>query len=176
MKEILSFPGLGFEIALNPEVFSIGPLSIKWYGLLIAVGLLLGAIYANKRSKEFGINQDKFIDVLVIGTIGSIIFARAYYVIFSWDMFKDDILSAFKIWEGGIAIYGSIIGALLVGGLAARAKKMKVMPLIDLTLNSFLIGQAVGRWGNFVNIEAFGSNTTMPWGMTSDSIDRKSVV
>ena len=65
---------------------------------------------------------------------------------------------------------GSIIGALLVGGLAARAKKMKVMPLIDLTLNSFLIGQAVGRWGNFVNIEAFGSNTTMPWGMTSDSI------
>ncbi|MEF9984578.1 MAG: prolipoprotein diacylglyceryl transferase [Oscillospiraceae bacterium] len=170
MKELLSFPGLGLEFNINRVAFSIGPVTVYWYGILIAIGLLLATTYAMKRSNEFGINSDKLMDILLIGTIGSIIGARAYYVIFSWDMFKDDLMSIFKTWEGGIAIYGGIIGAIVVGCIVAKMKNVKILPLTDIAFTGFLLGQGIGRWGNFINIEAFGSNTTMPWGMTSQSI------
>lgn len=170
MTEVLSFPGLGLEFELNRVAFTMGPITVYWYGIIIATALLLGVVYAMKRSNEFGINSDKLMDILLVGTIGAIVGARAYYVAFSFDMFKDDLLSVFKIWEGGIAIYGGIIGALIVGVIMAKYKKVKVLPLVDLAMSGFLLGQGIGRWGNFMNIEAFGSNTTMPWGMTSQSI------
>ncbi len=170
MTEILKFPGLGIQFNINRAAFSIGPFTVYWYGIMIATGLVLAVIYANKRAAEFGVNKDKLMDIILIGTIGSIIGARAYFVIFSWDKYKNDLLSVFKIWEGGIAIYGAIIGALIFGLLTAKKKGVKYLALTDLALPCFLLGQGIGRWGNFFNIEAFGSNTSMPWGMTSDSI------
>ena len=170
MTELLKFPGLGLELNINRVAFSFGPFTVYWYGILIVTGLGLALIYANKRAKEFGINKDKMLDIVLWGTIGSIIGARAYFVAFSWDLYKDNLASIFKIWEGGIAIYGAIIGALIVGIFVAKKKKVKCLPLTDLVFTCFLLGQGIGRWGNFFNIEAFGSNTTLPWGMTSDSI------
>ena len=170
MTEVLKFPGLGIQFNINRVAFSFGPFTVYWYGIMIATGLVLAVLYANKRASEFGINKDKLMDIILIGTIGSIIGARAYFVAFSWDKYKDDLLSIFKIWEGGIAIYGAIIGALLFGLIAAKKKGVKCLALTDLALPCFLLGQGIGRWGNFFNIEAFGSNTTLPWGMTSDGI------
>lgn len=170
MTELLKFPGLGLELNIDRVAFSFGPFTVYWYGILIVTGLGLALMYANKRAKEFGINKDKLLDIVLYGTIGSIIGARAYFVAFSWDLYKDNLASIFKIWEGGIAIYGAIIGALIVGLFVAKKKKVKCLPLTDLVFTCFLLGQGIGRWGNFFNIEAFGSNTTLPWGMTSDSI------
>ena len=164
------FPNLGWSFDLNPVAFSIGNLTFRWYGVLIAIGFLLALLYAFSRIKEFGLDSDRAIDVILAGTIGSIIGARAYYVIFQWSEFKDDPVSIFEIWNGGLAIYGGLIGAFLVGGLFCKLRKVKILPMFDLVCSALLIGQSIGRWGNFINVEAFGCNTTLPWGMTSASI------
>lgn len=150
--------------------FQIGPITANWYGVIIAAGFLVAIIYSFARMKKFGLNEDRTLDVIIAGIIGGIVGARLYYVIFAFDEFKGDPLKIFRIWEGGLAIYGGIIGAILVGWLFCYIRKVKFLPLLDMVGSGFLIGQAIGRWGNFVNIEAFGSNTTLPWGMTSDKI------
>ncbi len=170
MTEILSFPGLGLEIPLNRVAFEIGPLTVYWYGIFAATGIMLGLLYAMKRSGEFGLTADDVSDVFLYGAIGGIVGARLYFVAFSWENYKDDLLSIFEIWNGGIAIYGGLIGGMLVGVYVAKRKRLPVLALVDVFLTAFLLGQGIGRWGNFVNIEAFGSNTTLPWGMTSPSI------
>ncbi len=170
--ETVYFPGLNFGIELNPIAFSLGSIDVYWYGIIIAFGFLLALIYGFSRLKEFGLNSDRFIDVVLGGAIGGIVGGRLYYVFASWDLYQDDLLSIFMPWKGGMAIYGAIIGALLVGFLMCKWRKMPVLPVFDLAATGFLIGQAVGRWGNFVNVEAFGTNTDLPWGMTSTSIAR----
>ncbi|MDD6236362.1 MAG: prolipoprotein diacylglyceryl transferase [Clostridiales bacterium] len=167
---VLEFPKLGFELTLNSQAFSIGSFSVAWYGVIIAVGFLLALWYGLSHSKQYGINPDKMIDVVIGGIIGGIIGARLYYVLFSWSDYKDDLLSIFKIWNGGLAIYGGIIGAVLVGGLVCKWRKVKFPAMLDVAGLGFLIGQSVGRWGNFVNIEAYGCNTDLPWGMWSEKI------
>ena len=167
---VLEFPKLGFELTLNSQAFSIGNFSVAWYGIIIAIGFLLALWYGLSRSKQYGINPDKMIDVVIGGIIGGIIGARLYYVLFSWADYKDDLLSIFKIWNGGLAIYGGIIGAVLVGGLICKWRKVKFSAMLDVAGLGFLIGQGIGRWGNFVNIEAYGSNTDLPWGMWSEKI------
>ena len=164
------FPNLGWSIDLNPVAFSIGNLTFRWYGILIAIGFLLAIVYAFKRIKEFGLDADRAIDVILAGTIGAIIGARLYYVIFQWSEFKDNLVSIFQIWNGGLAIYGGIIGAFSAGALFCKIRKVKILPMFDMVCSAFLIGQAIGRWGNFINVEAFGGNTTLPWGMTSARI------
>lgn len=161
---IITFEKLGLEFTVNE---TLGSTNIHWYGVIIATGFLLAIIYAMYRSKMFGVISDKVIDVAIYGTIGGIVGARAYYVIFHFDSFKDNLLSVFEIWNGGIAIYGGVIGGLLVGALACKLNKVKVLPMVDLAVLGFLIGQGIGRWGNFVNGEAFGREMTnvMPWGM-----------
>ncbi len=143
---------------------------IYWYGLLIAIGLGLAVVYGFSRLKKHGINPDRAIDACIAGFLGAIVGARLYYVIFTWDEYKNDLLSIFDIRDGGLAIYGGLIGAILCGGIMCKIRKVNLPAILDLTGIGFLIGQSVGRWGNFFNQEAFGDVTTLPWGMTSYKI------
>ena len=154
----ISFPSLG--LTMNPpRTFSIGPLTIHFYGVIIAAGLLLAVLYACRRSKEFGIRSDDIIDGVLWVTPFSIICARIYYCVFSWDAYRDDPISVLYIWNGGIAIYGAVIGAVIGVIVFSKCKKIKIPALLDLVALGFLIGQCIGRWGNFFNREAFGAET-----------------
>ena len=166
----VSFPKLGLEFNINPTALQIGSFRITWYGVIIAVGILLAMLMAFRNTKRFGVNADKLVDVVLGGLIGGVGGARLYFVVFSWDQYKDNLSAIWHTWEGGMAIYGGVIGAFLVGMIVARCHKMRILPVMDLASLGFLIGQGIGRWGNFVNVEAFGCNTDLPWGMTGDRI------
>ena len=154
----ISFPGLGLE--MNPDrAFSIGPLTIHLYGIIIAAGLMLAVLYGCRRAKEFGLKEDDIIDGVLWITPFAILCARAYYCIFSWHSFRDDPISVLYIWNGGLAIYGGVLGAALGIIVFCRIKKIKVGTLLDVVALGFLIGQCLGRWGNFFNREAFGAET-----------------
>lgn len=150
---------------------------IYWYGFLIAMGLLLALIYGFKKMPKLGIDPDRATDAVICGFFGAIIGARLYYVLFSLSDYTKaggglDLKAIINVRDGGLAIYGGIIGALIVGVIVAKIRKLKVTALLDVAGPCFLIGQAIGRWGNFFNVEAFGSNTTLPWGMMSESTIR----
>ena len=155
-------------------------LDIYWYGFLIALGMVLAMIYAFSRCRKFGLDVDRMTDTVLAGLIGGIIGARLYYVIFSIENYMTeegtlDLSLIFNIRDGGLAIYGGIIGGLLIGGIMAKIRKVKLAPLLDLAGMGFLIGQCLGRWGNFFNQEAYGYSETfsaasLPWGMVSKSI------
>ena len=164
MKHI-QFPGLGIDLNINPELFSIGNFAIRWYGLIVAIGFGLAVWYGLKRCPRFGIHQDSLIDMLLVATPVSIIGARLYYVVFAWDQYKNDPIRALYIWEGGIAIYGAILFAVLAALVFTKVRKINTMNMFDLGALGLLIGQAVGRWGNFINGEVFGVQTNLPWGM-----------
>ena len=154
----ISFPALG--IALDPPKYlQIGPLMIYYYGVIIACGLILAVLYGCKRSHEFGIKEDDLVDGVLWVTPFAILCARAYYVIFSWERYASNPIEVFYIWEGGLAIYGGVLGALLGVAVFCRIKKIKIAAMLDLVLIGFLIGQSIGRWGNFINREAFGGET-----------------
>ena len=154
----ISFPGLGIEI--DPvRAFRIGPLNIHMYGLIIACGLIAAVLYACRRSKQFGLKEDDIIDGVLWVTPFAILCARAYYCAFSWDMYRDNPISVLYIWEGGLAIYGGVLGALVGVTVFCLAKKIRIGALLDLVALGFLIGQSAGRWGNFFNREAFGAPT-----------------
>lgn len=166
----VEFPGFGWSFDINSTAFSIGSFEIKWYGLLIATGFLLAVIYAMFMCKKMNINRSRLLDTIIVGLIAGVIGARLYYVIFyPGDKFIKDPISIFYIHEGGLGIYGGIIGALVVGGLFAKFRKQNVFAVLDISVLGFLIGQAIGRWGNFVNQEAFGGPTSLPWGMVSEN-------
>lgn len=166
MTNIVSFPGLGLSFAINRVAFSIGSVNVYWYGILIALGLCLGVGFAFRHCAEFGIDPDRMIDVIAVGTVMAIVCARVYYVAMSPYEY-DSIWEMLDIRSGGIAIYGALFGVFVFGGLACKWRKVPLLPMFDLVSMGFLIGQGVGRWGNFVNQEAFGYNTTLPWGMYS---------
>lgn len=170
MNSIVSFPGLGLEFELNRVAFHIGSIPVYWYGILIATGFILAILYASRRAKEFGIDADRMLDVVLGGAIGGIVGARAYFVLLRWDYYGQNLDQIFNTRSGGMAIYGGIIGGVLIGYLMCRIRKVKALPALDLAAGGFLIGQCIGRWGNFVNIEAFGGNTGLPWGMASEKI------
>ena len=138
--------------------------SIYWYGFLIALGILLAMIYGFRKMKSFGIDSDRATDAVIGGLVGAVLGARLYYILFNSELSMSDF---FDFRNGGLAIYGGIIGALLVGGIIVKLRKLKLTALLDVVAPCFLIGQAVGRWGNFFNQEAFGTNTDLPWGMMS---------
>ena len=154
----ISFPFLGAEVN-PPRTLSIGPLSAYYYGLIIAVGLILAVMFACKRSKEFGLKEDDILDGVLWVTPFAIICARIYYVAFSWEDYASNPISMLYIWEGGIAIYGGVIGAIIGMWAICKYKKLKLTTVLDLILMVFLLGQAIGRWGNFMNREAFGAAT-----------------
>lgn len=167
---LVSFPGLGIEnLPIYRTAFSIGTFNVYWYGILIAIGLLLAVLYAYFNAYRYDVDREKLIDCVIVGIITAIIGARAYYVAFKWDYFSSDPLKILDIRDGGIAIYGAIIGALLGGLIVAKIKRMKLLPVLDITMTGFFIGQAIGRWGNFFNQEAFGSQTDSLFRMISDN-------
>ena len=156
----ISFPSFGIE--WNPiRSFQVGPLSIHMYGLIIALGLMAAVLYGCKRSQEFGIKEDDLIDGVLWVTPFAVLCARAYYVIFRWQEggYAANPISVFYIWEGGLAIYGGVIGAAVGVCVFSKFKKISIPALLDLVSLGFLIGQAAGRWGNFFNREAFGAPT-----------------
>ena len=166
MTNLVTFPGLGLSFEISRVAFTIGGVNIYWYGVVIAVGLVLAMIFAMRHCTEFGIDGDSMVDVLVVGVVLGILSARAYYVAMAPFKYQS-IREILSLRDGGLAIYGGIIGAVVFGGLACKWRKVPVLPMFDLTGMGFLIGQCLGRWGNFFNQEAFGCNTTLPWGMYS---------
>lgn len=173
----IQFPKLGWEFHIDPTAFTIFGISIQWYGIIITLGLLLAALYCLPKMKRFGIDSDKAVDVVLFGIIGGIIGARAYYVIWKWDDYQRDtfgetLKAVINTRNGGLAIYGGIIGAILAGYIVCRIKKIKALPMLDITVIGLLIGQGIGRCGNFVNQEAFGTSTDFFLGMTGGRIQQ----
>ena len=161
----ISFPALG--LVMNPgRSISIGPLTVHYYGAIIAFGLILGVLYACRRSKDFGLKEDDLIDGVLWVTPFAIICARAYYVIFRWaEEYAANPISVLYIWEGGLAIYGGVIGAVVGILVFCRCRRIKPAVVLDVVALGFLIGQSIGRWGNFFNREAFGAETDVLWKM-----------
>lgn len=154
----ISFPSLGIEVD-PPRTLSLGPLEVHYYGLIIALGLVLAVVYACRRAKTFGLKEDDILDGVLWVTPFAIVCARVYYVVFSWEAYAGNPISVLYIWEGGIAIYGGVLGAVLGMAVFCQIKKLRLATVLDLVLLGFLIGQAIGRWGNFFNREAFGAPT-----------------
>ena len=162
---IITFPILG-DVQFNPARFiQIGKLQIAWYGVIIATGFLLAVLYACRRSKDFGLTSDNIFDLIIWCVPLAIICGRIYYVIFDWQLYRDNPSEIYKLWHGGIAFYGVLIGGLV--GVILYSKKMKIPfgTLMDIGCLGLLIGQFIGRWGNFVNREAYGYETDVAWKM-----------
>ena len=170
MVTTVSFPGLGLEFELNRVAFSIGGFNVYWYGLLIGIGFMLAGTYALLNARKVGVDSDRLIDVVMVGLVCGVIGARLYYVIFDWETFPGDLSKVFDIRQGGLAFYGGILAGMAGGIIMAKIRKVRVRPAMDLAAAGFLIGQGIGRWGNFVNVEAFGSNTNSILGMTGPKV------
>lgn len=162
----ISFPNLGLAFDVNRTAFSVFGINIYWYGIIIAAGMILAFIYGAREFKRQGMKQDDLLNMFLISVPVAILCARLYYVVFSFDLYRDDLRSILDIRNGGIAVYGSLIGAGVVVVIYCLKKKLNVGEVLDVLAVGFLIGQAIGRWGNFVNGEAFGSPTTLPWAMS----------
>lgn len=162
----------GFDVSSVFCEFYIGSnlIQIKWYGVIIALGFTLAALFGGRIAYTWRMNLSKMIDVLIYGTFGGIIGARAYYVIFQWDYYKLNPSEIFEIWNGGLAIYGGIIGGLIAAFITCKIEKLNFLNLLDLVGMSLLIGQGIGRWGNYANQEAFGVFTNGNYGMMSDKV------
>ena len=155
----IAFPNLNLFFNINPIAFSLGKVNVYWYGILITFAIILGLILARRRDGKYGIRYENIEDFVIWAIPISVIFARIYYVVFSWDSYKGNFVSVFKIWNGGLAIYGGIIGAVLTAIIYCRVKKIKVLDLLDYSVPFLALGQAIGRWGNFCNREAYGLAT-----------------
>ena len=153
---VISFPNLGLEMNPSRVAFSVFGKDIYWYGVLIAIGFLCGLLYAAKYCPRFKIKNDDLIDCVLLAVPLAVIFGRMYYVVFNFSEYKGDFWSMFKVWEGGIAIYGVIFGAVLAVYLMCRKKRIRALPIGDLAAVPLLFAQVIGRWGNFLNREAFG--------------------
>jgi phosphatidylglycerol:prolipoprotein diacylglycerol transferase len=151
---------MGYEAAFDPIAFSIGPLVVHWYGIILGTGAVAGLLLAIREGRRYGIIPDFFVDLLLIGVPSAIVGARLYYVAFRWQDYQDNPLDVFKIWEGGIAIYGALIGAIIAGYFYIRHKGYNFWRIADIAAPSLIIGQAIGRWGNFINQEAYGGPVT----------------
>ncbi|MDR1641742.1 MAG: prolipoprotein diacylglyceryl transferase [Clostridiales bacterium] len=153
----VTFPNLGIEIAKLPkEAFSIGTFSIYWYSIFIILGVIAGATVAVIEARRIGHKPDVYTDFLFYVLITSILGARIYYVIFTWDAYKDNLIKILAFREGGLAIYGGVIAAFLTAVVYAKIKKLNYWAFVDVAAPGLVMGQAVGRWGNFFNREVFG--------------------
>lgn len=161
MREaVISFPMFGESFAIDPPYcFEIGSFKIYFYGVIIALGFILAIVYAAKNHRRFDIAMDTVYDLLLWAVIAAVIGARAYYCAFNWELYASDPISVLYIRDGGLAIYGGVIGAVLALIIACRIKKIPVWPAFDIMSFGLLIGQLVGRWGNFFNREAYGYET-----------------
>lgn len=170
----VTFKGLEhiFEVPSVLVEFTLfgNPVSIKMYGAIIAFGFALAVLFGGRMAYKWKMSLDKMVDVLIYGTVAAIIGARLYYVFSKWDYYSANPGDIVKIWEGGLAIYGGIIGGIAAAFVVCKVRKLNFWNLLDIAGMSLLIGQGIGRWGNFTNQEAFGVNTDMPWGMWSPKV------
>jgi prolipoprotein diacylglyceryl transferase len=150
---------------MNPVAFTIFGVDIMWYGVLISTGVLLGVVFALRECKRIGFKEDNLLDFLLYAIPAAIVGARAYYVIFSWDFYSKNPDQIINIRNGGLAIHGALIVGVIVGVLFCKKRKIKVLELLDIVMPSVALGQAIGRWGNFINQEAHGGPTDLPWGI-----------
>lgn len=160
---------------IDPIAFTLGPLEIRWYGLLIAAAFLLGSLLALKEVERQGWDQDQFLNVLLVCIPSSIIGARLYYVIFEWDYYSRFPSQILATWQGGLAIHGGIILGILAGYIMVRKYGLSIWQGLDIVAPSIILGQAIGRWGNFFNQEAYGYEVDpqqLPWAMYIDGAYR----
>lgn len=162
---VISFPKLGIVLNIKPAAFHIGPKPIYWYAIIILAGFLLGMLFVMRDSKKYGVNSENVMDIALFGLVFGIIGARIYYVLFALEEFTS-IADVFKIWNGGLAIYGGIIAAFISTAVYCKVKGLNLLNVFDVCCPGLFIGQAIGRWGNFVNAEVFGGETDLPWGMS----------
>lgn len=155
----INFPNLGIYLDHVEKSISIFGFSIAYYGIVIVTGMMIAIWIAQREAKRTGQNPEQYLDLAMIGIAAGILGARIYYVIFAWDYYKDDLLSIFNIRQGGLAIYGGIIGACIAVVIYSRKKKQNFSLLMDTASMSIVFGQIMGRWGNFFNREAFGDYT-----------------
>ena len=167
----IRFPGLfgDWAFTLSSKALDVGH-GVYWYGILIAMGLLLALAFCMRRRAQYGLREEDVLDTVLWGIPFAVLGARLYYVIFYLDLYQNTDGSfnwgqAVAIWDGGLAIYGAVIATVIVGVVISRVRKFPFFALMDLVVMGLLIGQAVGRWGNFMNREAFGTETTLPWRM-----------
>lgn len=152
----ISFPDLGLELNPSRIAFTVFGKDVYWYGIIIALGFALAVLYGMRRVKAFGLTEDNILDMLFVAVPSAIVCARLYYCIFNWKAYASNPISVLYIWEGGIAIYGAVIGAVVSVLIFCKVKKMPFGPYGDIGALGLLIGQMVGRWGNFMNREAHG--------------------
>ncbi|MBR3762532.1 MAG: prolipoprotein diacylglyceryl transferase [Lachnospiraceae bacterium] len=152
----IAFPNLGIYLENVPKNFSVFGFHIAFYGLIIGIGVMAGILLATREAKRTGQNPDDYWDFAIYAIIFSIVGARLYYVIFSWDNYKNDLSSIFAIWQGGLAIYGAVIAAFLTLLVYTKVKKKSFWQMADTAVPGLVLGQIIGRWGNFMNREAFG--------------------
>ena len=171
---VVYFTGInrGFSVPSILADFSIFGIDvqIRFYGAIIAFGFLLAVLFGGRMAYKWKMSLDKMVDVLIYGTLAAIIGARLYYVFSKWDYYGNHLSDIPKIWNGGLAIYGGLIAGIIAAYFVCKARKMNFWNLLDIATMSFLIGQGIGRWGNFTNQEAFGVNTDLPWGMWSEKV------
>lgn len=169
---IIQFPNLfgGLTLYVDRVAFSIFGVPIYWYGLFIAFGFMLSLIMAGHSARKYKIKKDDLYDLVLVCAPIAIVCARLFYVIFDWQTFKNDLGAIFNFRQGGLAIYGAVIGAFGAAYIVCKKKKLIALRVFDFAAPYFAFSQAIGRWGNFVNQEAFGVNTNLPWGMTGNRI------
>lgn len=169
---LVEFPGLGgIKFEINRVAFDVFGIPIYWYGIIIAAAFLLAVLLGMRNSKLAGIEPDSVLDLVLFAAPVAVICARLFYVIFSWELFKDNPAEIINTRKGGLAIYGGVLGALIVAYFFAKRKKIGVLTLLDFGVPYLVMAQGIGRWGNFVNQEAFGAATTLPWRMNSETVN-----
>ena len=177
MIHTISFPGLGLTFTLNRVAFTLLGRPVYWYGIIIASGLLLAVFLCGKWGKRFGITEDQITDMMICAVPVALVAIRAYYVIFNLGLYRRadgslDWGAILRYSDGGLAIYGAILSSLVVLLLFCHVKKISFLAFADLGVHGLFIGQLIGRWGNFMNVEAYGGPTTLPWRMCGESIAR----
>lgn len=172
-ENYISFPKLGIMLHADSVAFTIGSKDIYWYGIIIGIGFFTAIVAAVILAKKYGVSPDTIYDIALYGTPSAIVCARIYYVAFNWEGYADNLSEIYKIWHGGIAIYGAIIGAVISTVIYCREKKQNLPLICDIGAVGLLIGQIFGRWGNFFNQEAFGINTSSVFGMTGNVIKER---
>lgn len=166
MENVITFPALGISVTVNRVAFNVFGKDIYWYGVIIALGFALAVLYCSLRIRRFGFNNDLLFDALVAALPSAIVGARLYYVIWEWGYYSKYPSEIIAVWHGGMAIYGGIIGALIAVAVYGRVKRASIPGMFDVAALGLLIGQCLGRWGNFINGEAHGTLTDSALGMT----------
>ena len=159
----------------GPLVFQLGPFALRWYGVLIATAVLLGLLLAMALGRRRGIDPALIADLLPLLVLGAVIGARSYYVALEWRQYQANWTDVFAIWRGGIAIHGALLGGTLVTILFCRWRRQAFWPLLDVLVPAVALGQAIGRWGNFFNSEAFGRPTNLPWAVIIPPANRPTI-